>query len=222
MPASRPQVIELLPEHGVVRQLFVLLHSGVRSASSMLPFAVLLRHHFPDSALLLPEGFEPDAEPVRTGRWFPPSDLDEGAPAGRLAAQVGHLGAFVHGAQERFGVRPADTAVAGFSQGAVVALECSRMHDGLAGRLLAFSGRYASLPQQAPSFGTLHLFHGDEDPVVPLALINETYAHLVRQQADATLDVAAGVGHVLHPALVARAIHRLQTGMSMRNWKNAH
>lgn len=225
MQASRPQIIEMLPEHGVVRQLFVLLHGGDASASSMLPLAVTLRQHFPDAAILLPEGFE-EANTGQARRWFRTDDIDlkhadDPKLPGRVAEKLPHLAALVKGAQERFGVKGSESAIAGFSHGAVMALELASLHDGLAGRVLAFSGRYTTLPEKPPEFTTLHLFHGEADPVLPVALINEAYAHLAGQQADATLDVASGVVHELHPALIDRGVHRLHTCIPLRTWKKA-
>ena len=37
--------------------------------------------------------------------------------------------------------------------------------------------------------------------------------------ADATLDVAATLGHELHPALMDQAVTRLQTCVPLRFWK---
>ena len=85
----------------------------------------------------------------------------------RVAAILPTLQRKVHEWQQATGVGPAATALAGFSQGAICALELVQRHDGLAGRVLAFSGRYARLPMQAPRETTLHIFHGGADPVIP-------------------------------------------------------
>ncbi len=221
MSATSSPVIELLPEHGVVRQLFVLLHGVGASASSLLPLAMMLRQQFPDAALLLPEGFEPYDAGGQGRQWFSLAGITEQNRIERVAAQLPRLEAFVRGAQARFAVKGSETALAGFSQGAIMALALAGEHDGLAGRVLAFSGRYASLPERAPEFTTLHLLHGDEDRIMPVAQINEAFAHLSALQADVTLDVASGVGHTLHPALIETAINRLLTCVPLRVWKKA-
>ena len=93
--------------------------------------------------------------------------------------------------------------------------------DGLVGRVLSFSGRFATLPDKAPELTTLHLLHGEDDRVVPVAHARAAYGRLAALGGDATLDVASSVAHQLHPALVERAIQRLQTCVPLRSWKRA-
>ena len=123
--------------------------------------------------------------------------------------------------QQRTGAGPAATSIAGFSQGAILALELARLEDGLAGRILAFGGRYARLPDSAPAASTLHLLHGDADEVIPVEHARLALQHLAVLHGDATIDVAAGVGHRLHPALIDRALHRLRSHIPHRTWQAA-
>ena len=50
-----------------------------------------------------------------------------------------------------------------------MALESIKAEPGLASRVIAFNGRYASLPETASTATTIHLIHGGEDPVIDLA-----------------------------------------------------
>ena len=102
-----------------------------------------------------------------------------------------------------------------------MALEFSIRHDGGVGRVLAFSGRLAQLPEKAPELTTLHLLHGESDQVIPVAHAYTAYERLMELNGDVTLDVASSVGHELHPALADRAIHRLQTCIPLRSWNQA-
>ena len=102
-----------------------------------------------------------------------------------------------------------------------MALEYSALYDGGVGRVLAFSGRYAKLPGKAPELTTLHLFHGDEDKVVPVEHARAACEHLQAFQGDVTLDVASMTGHELSNALMDCAVHRLQTCIPLRSWKLA-
>ncbi|MGB9093783.1 MAG: esterase, partial [Gallionella sp.] len=113
------------------------------------------------------------------------------------------------------------TALIGFSQGAIMALEFSIAHEGGVGRVLSFSGRFATLPEKAPELTTLHLLHGENDSVIPVAHAYAAYARLTELQGDATLDIASSVGHEIHTALVDRAINRLQTCIPLRSWQQA-
>jgi phospholipase/carboxylesterase len=127
----------------------------------------------------------------------------------------------VHQGQARFNILPSDTALVGFSQGAIMALEFSSRHEGEVGRVLAFSGRYAQLPDKAPELTTLHLLHGETDDVIPVTHAYAGFERLMNLRGDVTLDVASSVGHELHTALADRAIYRLQTCIPLRMWQRA-
>src|SRR3546814_20580466 len=78
---------------------------------------------------------------------------------------------------------------------AVMALEAVQAHYGLAGRVLAFSGRYAQLPKSAPQYTTIHLLHGADDAVMAVSHAQAAQARLDALHGDATIDVASRVGH---------------------------
>jgi len=214
------ETLELLPA-APPRQLFVLLHGADGSALDMLDLANQLADAFAEAAIVMPEGVEA-IHLGKTGRhWFPAFELTEANRPERVAKAVPALAAFVRQQQERFCILQSDTAVAGFAQGATMALALSAAHDGLAGRVLAFSGSYAELPPSAPALTTLHLLHGQRDAVVPAQLAQLAYEHLMALGADATCDIASSVGHELHPALMDQAVHRLQTCVPLRFWRSA-
>jgi phospholipase/carboxylesterase len=193
---------------------------GARS-SDLVPLAHQFRHVFPHAAFLIPDGPLPFDGGGHGRQWFPISGVTEANRPERVAAAMPALHAIVQQAQDRLKVLQSDTALVGFSQGAIMALEFSVAHDGHAGRVIAFSGRFARLPEKAPELTTLHLLHGEEDRVIPVAHAHAAYDRLMELQGDATLDVAATVGHEIHPALAERAIHRLQTCIPLRSWKQA-
>ncbi|MGH8818938.1 MAG: esterase, partial [Achromobacter pestifer] len=157
-----------------------------------------------------------------TGRqWFSVRGVTEENRAERVARAMPPLEAYVRQAQARFGLLQSDTALAGFSQGAIMALELVQAHDGMAGRVIAFSGRYAQLPKTAPQYTTIHLLHGADDRVMSVTHIQAAQARLEELHGDSTIDIATQVGHELHPALIQRAIVRLQTCVPLRSWEAA-
>jgi len=220
------QGIELLPDAGPAKQLFVLLHGLGASSSDLVPLARDFRKVFPGAVFLLPDGFQPfDRNPSGNGdhrrQWFSVSGMSEETRPARVAASMPALHDLVRQAQDRHRILQSDTALIGFSQGAIMALEFSIAHDGGVGRVLAFSGRFATLPDNAPELTTLHLLHGEDDHVIPVAHAYEAYARLTELQGDATLDVASSVGHEIHPGLAERAVNRLQTCIPLRSWQRA-
>lgn len=220
--SSSSRAIELLPEPGAeVRQLFILLHGVGGAPDNLLPLAQAVRAAFPAAAILIPEGFEPFDGGGVGRQWFSVRGVTEENRPERVARALPPLEAYVKQAQARFGLLQSDTALAGFSQGAIMALELVQAHDGMAGRVIAFSGRYAQLPKAAPQYTTLHLLHGAADGIMPVAHIQAAQARLDELHGDATIDVASQVGHELHPALIQRAIERLQTCVPLRSWEAA-
>lgn len=215
--------IEHLPASGRPEQLVLLLHGWAQQGRAMAPLAAALRREFPQAALLAPEAPTP-ADGGRRGRmWYSIEGLEQDAALwrARVAAQLEPLEHWVRAQQQRLSVPPAATCLAGFSQGALLALELVARHDGIAGRVLAFGSRYCSLPAAAPRFTTLHFLHGREDAIFTLADVQQAFEHLAQRRGDATLDVAHGVGHELHPALIECALQRLRTHIPRRTWEEA-
>ena len=219
-----PNTLQWLPSTGQAQQLMILLHGWGASAADMAPLALTLRAAFPQAVLLAPQGFEDAGDPGRR-QWFALADADgpitETNRPARVAAVLPHLADWVRAAQAATGVGTAATALVGFSQGAIVSLELVQQHDGIAGRVLAFSGRYASLPTHAPEHSTLHFFHGSADTVIPAAQATLAIQRLSQLGADATIDIAQGVGHILSDALVDCALHRLRSHIPQRTWAAA-
>ena len=217
-----PAALEFMPGPGTeIKQLFILLHGVGGTPQDMAPLAQALRAAFPAAAILAPAGFEA-YDGAATGRqWFSMRGVDDDSRVERVARAMPALVDYIRGAQGRVGLLQSDTALAGFSQGAIMALEAVQAHDGLAGRVMAFSGRYAQLPKSAPQYSTIHLLHGADDAVMAVTHAQDAQARLDALHGDATIDVASRVGHVLHPALVQRAIERLQTCVPLRSWEAA-
>jgi len=216
--------IEWLPDSGAPEQLIVLLHGVGATGADLAPLAQALRAEFPQSAVLAPDAphpFDGGAGGAPGRQWFSVAGITEDNRADRVAAVLPGLIDWLKATQQRLGVGPAATALGGFSQGAILALETVQAEDGIAGRVLAFSGRYVALPALAPRHTTLHLFHGGADPVIHPSHSRMALAALGALDGDATLDIAEGVGHQLHPALIQRALFRLRNHIPARTWAAA-
>jgi phospholipase/carboxylesterase len=217
--------IEWLPAAGRPEQLIVLLHGWRGEAMDLAPLAQALRSSFPRAAVLVPEA--PAPGDLRNGRvagrqWYSLEGLD---PARNWHARVSEaragVEAWLRAQQQRLGVAPAATALGGFSQGAIVALETAVREDGLAGRALAFAGCFTASFDAAPRHTTVHLFHGGADRVIPADGSRDALQRLGALQGDATLDIAEGVGHEIHPALIGCCLHRLTSHIPLRTWQAA-
>lgn len=215
------QGLERWPEVKQPQQLFILLHGLGAQASDMVQLADRLGEEFPRAAFFLPDATFPFDGGGDGRQWYSNKGVtDENRPA-RVASAMPALRAMISYAQNRFNVLQTDTALAGFSQGAIMALHYSVMHDGQVGRVLAFAGRFAELPAKAPALTTLHLLHGEEDSVIAAAHSQAAYERLQQLEGDATIDMLPDLGHELNQAISDRAIYRLKTCIPKRSWQQA-
>ena len=213
--------IEWLPEQGRAEQLILLLHGWGSDGRAMAPLAQALRLQFPQAALLAPDAPHAFERGGLKRQWYGVDDLTPDIWPQRVADALPPLRDWVHAQQRRLGVGPAATALAGFSQGAILALALAGLEDGIAGRVLAFGGCFTARPQAAPRHTTIHLFHGADDTVIPAEGTRQALAWLADLNGDATMDIAQGVGHELHPALIDCALHRLKSHIPLRTWQAA-
>ncbi len=213
-----------LPKQGPPELLFLLFHGVGATAEHMAPLARRLAQEYPQAAVLCldaPDVFDGVIGETSARQWFSIRRVDETNRPGRVAAALPTFIATIRALQTRFGMPWERTALAGFSQGAVMSLEAVQTEPMLAGRVLAFAGRHASAPAHAPADTTVHLFHGSADSVIPAAASVDSAQTLVALGADVTADVLPGIGHELHPALMNRAIEQLRTFVPKKVWQQA-
>jgi len=215
-----------LPEQGPPELLYLLFHGVGATAESMLPLAQRLIREYPQAAVLClnaPDPFDAviGAKPgePQARQWFSIRRVDEENRPGRVDAALPAFVATVRAMQQRFGMAWERTALAGFSQGAVMALEAVQAEPMLAGRVLAFSGRHARAPTHVPTDTTVHLFHGMADTVIPAAAAVDSAQTLLELGADVTADVLPAIAHELHPRLLDKAIEQLRTFLPKRLWR---
>ena len=213
-----------LPDSGDPELLYLLFHGVGATAEAMVPLARRLVQEYPQAAVLClnaPDAFDAVPGGGAGHQWFSVRGVDEQNRPERVAAALPAFIATVRALQLRFGMAWERTALAGFSQGAIMALEAVQAEPLLAGRVLAFAGRHASAPTHAPLDTTVHLLHGLADAVIPAAAAIDSAQTLVELGADVTADVLPGIGHELHPTLIDRALEQLRTFLPKRVWEQA-
>lgn len=211
-----------LPPSGPTELLFLLFHGVGQDASAMTPLAQRLAAEYPQAAIVCLNA--PDAYEGNGGRgwqWFSPIGLTQARRVERVAAALPRFIGIVRAVQQQFHMGWERTALAGFSQGAVMALEAVQAEPQLVGRVLAFAGRHATAPEHAPVDTTVHFFHGMADTVIPPGPAIDAAERLVALGGDVTADVLPHVGHQLHPALIDKAIEQLRTFLPKKMWREA-
>lgn len=213
-----------LPGQGRPELMFLLFHGVGASAEHMTPLATRLANEYPQAVVVCLDAPEPyDAAPAGSEmfQWFSAQGLTEANRPQRVAGVMPGFVKTVRALQARFDMSWPCTALAGFSQGAIMALEAVQAEPQLAGRVLAFSGRHATAPVHAPRDTTVHLFHGMNDRVIPPGPAIDAAERLVALGGDVTADVLPGIAHELHPRLIDKAIEQLRTFLPKKVWREA-
>jgi len=212
-----------LPAAGPAELLFLLFHGVGANAQHMAPLAQRLAAEYPQAAVLCVDAPDPfDAAPGSGGlQWFSIQGISEANRPARVAAAMPRFVATVRSLQQRLGVDWPRTALVGFSQGAIMALEAVQAEPQLAGRVIAFSGRHATAPEHAPQDTCVHLLHGLDDRVVPPGPALDAAERLVALGGDVTANALPGIGHELHPRLVEQAVEQLRSFLPKKAWRDA-
>lgn len=209
----------MLPAQGGVELLFLLFHGDGAHAGQMEPLAQALRVQYPQAAVVALDAPVRLASTAVDGcQWFDGVQLD---PAAGVAAALPAFVATVRQWAQAFELPWQRVALAGFSQGGLMALEAVQAEPALAGRVLSFAAAPLARPVAAPDGCTLHLLHGRQDDVVPYRHVVDAAQAWVDLGADITADVLPHVAHELAPALIERALHQLRTFIPAKLWREA-
>lgn len=179
----------------------VLLHGRGATAESLLPLAAALAGA--EAAVLAPQ--------AAGNTWYPQRFI---APLAAnepwRSSALGVLDRLLDGL-DAAGPGAAHTVLAGFSQGACLALDYAASRPRRYGAVLAFSGgligaddeldRYTGSLEGTPVF----LGCSDDDPHIPLARLHASAERLRDLGAAVTLQIYPGMGHTILPDEVRRA-----------------
>src|SRR5450830_1274416 len=156
-----PMSIVVQQPQSPASSLILLMHGVGAAPQSKLRTA----HWFANrnSTAMVVSVASPEPSDVSNGRqWFSVKGVTEDNRQARVDAAMPTFLATVRHWQ---GVSRTDaqrTLVAGFSQGAIMALESTKLEATAALRIVAIAGRFASLPNHQ-SGATIHILHGDSD-----------------------------------------------------------
>lgn len=217
-PLPHPHAKPLLPHHGDPDLLFLLFHGEGANWHQMLPLAHALHREYPQAAVVSLDAPQPLPSTVVQGfRWFDEAvDREAG-----VRAALPEFVATVRAWADFYALPWPRVALAGFSQGGLMALEAVQVQAQLAGRVLAFGCAPLARPVAAPEGVSLHLLHGLADTEVPHAAVVDAAKTWVGLGADLTADLLPEVGHELHPQLIERAVQQLRSFVPARLWREA-
>ena len=140
-------------------------------------------------------------------QWFSVQGVTEANRPERVAQALPAFVDRVEAWQRHAGVAAERTTLVGFSQGAILSLESTqRAAPRLASRVVAIAGRFAQAPRHAPADVQVHLLHGEQDPVIPIAQAVDAQRALTALGVSSRLDRFPGLGHGIDARVVRRLL----------------
>ena len=205
------------------RHLFVFLHASGADARSMIPAAFKYQGRFPSAALVVPSGFYLYAKSPGSSQWFSTQGLSEDNRMARVSAILPRIEQLVRREQTNHGVPRERTVLIGYAQGGTVALEAVKALPALAGAVVAYSARFARLPQSGTRMDArVHLVHGGCDSVVSRVYAERAARVLEGLHVPVTLDIIEDQGHALTQEAICRGSLRLLQGIYERRRATLH
>ena len=191
----------------MAQPLVILLHGVGGTPADMAPLGDRIAVALPDVRVVaVPAALPCDlGEEGRPGyQWFSVDGITEENRPARIRAALPAFVETIHKLQRAHDATPGNTVLAGFSQGAIMAL--AACHDAwLARHVVAIAGRFAPLPAQWEKRTAVSLVHGAMDGTMPAAHSRHAARCLASLGADVRLDLAPRAIHLLSPPLVERA-----------------
>jgi len=188
---------------GAPGQLVLLLHGLGSNGQDLIGLAPFFAQALPDAVFVSPDApFPCDMAPFGH-QWF---SLQEWTPESILrgvqqAAPI--LEDFIRKEMEKYRVPASKTALAGFSQGTMMALYAGpRFSHDLAG-VLGYSGALiwgGGVDEDNVRKIPVHLIHGDADSVVPVAAWHQAVKKLKDAGFSVTGSVTSGLAHSIDEA----------------------
>ena len=210
----------LIQQPAKAAQLILLFHGVGANAAGLRPLGEQVAAAFPAAMVVAVNAPYSSGNPGGF-QWFSVAGITEDNRQARVDQAMPAFSACIAHWQTQSGVAPQATALIGFSQGAIMALESCKLAHSPASRIVAMSGRFANLPQDGNYTGTIHFLHGKEDPVIPDQHTVMAAHHLRDLGVDLTAEVLPFVQHEIPAEFMRLAVNKLSSHISHRIWKEA-
>lgn len=205
---------------GRSEQLILLFHGVGTDVRDMAPLGEHLAGEFPQAFVVGVNGGQ--AADRGTGRqWFSVREITEENRISRIEEAMPGFVSCIRHWQRVSGVGAEGTALVGFSQGAIMALESTRIRPLMAGRVVSIAGRFARHPEGAVRGVTFHLLHGKDDHVIPYSHTVYAAERLISLGGDVTADVVPFAGHEINTEIAELLVDRLKGYLPRRCWEEA-
>jgi phospholipase/carboxylesterase len=187
----------LAPLRGPATHLVVLVHGYGADGNDLIGLASHWQSLLPTVAFAAPNA--PTPVPGSAGyQWFPIQRIDPREMQTGVEASGPILEAYLEAELVRLNIAPENLALAGFSQGTMMALHVAPRRAVQPAAIVGFSGMLAGPPPDGPVPPVL-LTHGTADSVIPPQAMLAAAAELGLCGAAVQWHLAPGMGHGIDP-----------------------
>lgn len=190
----------LLPlSGGPAKQLVILLHGYAADGEDIIALGHQWQRMLPDAAFTAPTAPEFCEAPPVGYQWFDVTSADPQDHWRGLEAVAPTVNAFIDSELETHELDGSTLALAGFSQGAIVALHIGLRRDPAPSAIVSFAG---TLLENGTSNGSgitarppVMLIHGDRDDIIPVEALSHAEAVLQAEDIKVRTFIAEGITH---------------------------
>jgi phospholipase/carboxylesterase len=203
---------------GAPRQLVVLCHGVGANGQDLIGIAPMLAAALPHAVFAAPDGPQPydmipPGNPMEGRQWFSLKDWHPEVMEAGVRAARDSLDRYLDDTLAELGIPPTDYALAGFSQGAMMAL-FTGLRRGVPPRaILAYSGMLLApteLRDEIANRARVLLVHGEQDEVVPAEASSVAADVLQSLDVPVELMMRRDLGHGIDPEGIAKGAAVLQ------------
>ncbi|MBL6080137.1 dienelactone hydrolase family protein [Belnapia sp. T18] len=203
---------------GRARQLVVVLHGLGADGQDLIQLAPDWAKALPEAAFIAPDA--PHAcDMAPYGRqWFSLQDRTPAVMAVGAAQAATALGTLIEAELARFALPPEALALAGFSQGAMIALQLGLRRRPTPACILAYSGALLGLDVLAAELAgkpPVLLVHGEVDDIVPVAASRMAEAALRAAGVPVEALYRPTLPHAIDPAGIEAGARTLARAFGM-------
>ena len=191
---------------GRARLLVVLCHGVGADGRDVIGLASHWAGVLPNAAFAAPHAPFPYDQGPFGRQWFSLADRSLASLEAGMRTAWPILDRFIDAELERLALPPDAYAIAGFSQGAMMALFVGLRRDVAPRAILSFSGALiapGALADERRNEAPVLLVHGTEDDVVPVQLTRHAEAVLHAEGIPVRMRLLAGLGHAIDEVGIA-------------------
>lgn len=189
----------LLPLNGLpAKQLVILLHGHAADGDDIISLGTQWQRMLPDAAFAAPTAPEFCTSPPMGFEWFDASSADPADHWRGVEATTPALDGFIDAELATHELDASALALAGFSQGAIMALHAGLRRDPGPKAVVSFSGTLIGVERLEAEIACrpqVMLIHGDRDDIIPVQALQYTQAALLREGVPVRAQVAEGIAH---------------------------